>query len=1691
MDGKTGLPLWLFSGYSGRVQAISISSSTVFCGVGARVLSLDSQHQTDEFAHDKHVAGSHGENLGAVTELRMTKWLDDTCPGGRREVLVTGSDAGTVRALHVQKDGQFERLWSFPAEAMSSLGGDSGRVRRFRGRVTSLTVVPPDESRSDLAGGNAIVIAGSRDHTVRALDATTGEHLWCFPELLDYQSSSQSAPKKPGSLRLARAISDDRNLRIGHSGAVTATAVALQVQCDDGSSDMVLSGSADRTVCALSLRTGEQRWCYQGCKGAVTGLAVTAQTVLVLAKDHVVHALDLRTGKQDWSFAGRQAPMTAMAVWQRRKRFVLVRSSEPAVGNLSMVEAGPSFIGHGQNQTMWDARDDDRRLVVTKSDLEKMKVTANEGNRERASQLTSAQIDAFFARLEREAARSEPRSQAVREVDVTMQEKPAHPSVSDSAHIEHRIEKAPKKDGFFILQEQLEDHFVDQFGEEYRLLTDSSNACEICLRRRPIYGEPANEGERALPVWCGVCARQQQVGTCVVEDETQRWHTTLSWYQDGAKHWLFEGQSGLVNGLAILPGIPRFRLIPGEEQAEVNGWRDIVDVVINVSEDCSVRAMDSNTGSQLWVFTGHFTSVKAVAVVDQVSAKLVLEQLETFEEKVNSSSLEALRDSPDTRGIFQEVADMHPKHIAALLLTGTSSSSHDKAWRHKEIELKAAIKSAVRRLLPATIVTGDRSAGETSATVRSLSEDGQELWMFDGHFGDITALAFAKRRPMKRKDPRFNDPLHVLSGSEDSTVRCLHSVTGDQLWVFDGHNEGITALASTPDNVFSGAKDHTVRCLDMHDGMQVWVFRHTEQVTALAVDRKYVYVGGLLGKILLLPANARGLGAVVRPVHVIADAHTAAITGLAIASHRFTGRYLYSASNKIVLSPIIPIERLGIVTFVDLADAGNIVTYSTQVLKPPGQFLGRVAGRLAAAAQIASFAFTPETVPELPPEYQAKITFFGDFSLDLGGYDQAFGIAIAASVAFTIALLVQEYVEFNQFMNPTMIIYTIQWQMANVIAMLSAGILFIPVIKTQVRVIDCSNIGGSWYFDAKSDWSVADGSGSGSAADIDPSVAMECLSLEHMAYVVPGLVMLCLHILLSIRLTRVYLFMELLEVRRNLLDFRGDSTKKLPAEHAMSIERGEHAMIELLCKVAIVSSKVLANNSLDAGIILFFASGVLLFASFRIPPYYGFQANRLLFAIHFLVFWVSGTTLGALWDRFQHPGATFVQENENSWWIGVPLVYLSFPLAIFMFLVVPHIPYSHLYEVRLAKKKKEAEEEKDAQQFQSNEHRPHILKWIDRNHDGHLDRQELDRLLVLAGQDATDDAMYLAMCAEIGVSSPEKGFSSTQFAELLSQLEKPGNKWNRIMPNSTALDRLITSTDVECTLIVYGSFRDDMRGKKIKKDFAQYGEVVRCTVRVRFDDDKGIENSWALVTMKTAVQAKLVEAANGSPYDGAGLFSVATANSSTGLLKGLSTRHLAHADVKIAEARLAKNESSIRRRTPEEWKAIEHTRQERARREKECLPKVLDWVDRNHDGVLGCNELNRLIEAMRWEPLSDDDYERMSEAVGASNQADAWYWFDRTHDTWVPYSETDAEKLEIEFRDWSGEGELLVDVNDSKTVPGRPRHRVHMTRVMEADGISYSLHLIERAIVYGDNDDGGHRSRRVQQAEDKDGTRLH
>jgi hypothetical protein len=106
-----------------------------------------------------------------------------------------------------------------------------------------------------------------------------------------------------------------------------------------------------------------------------------------------------------------------------------------------------------------------------------------------------------------------------------------------------------------------------------------------------------------------------------------------------------------------------------------------------------------------------------------------------------------------------------------------------------------------------------------------------------------------------------------------------------------------------------------------------------------------------------------------------------------------------------------------------------------------------------------------------------------------------------------------------------------------------------------------------------------------------------------------------------------------------------------------------------------------------------------------------------------------------------------------------------------------------------------------------------------------------------------------------------------------------------------------------------------------------------------------------------------------------------------------------------------------------------------------------------------------------------------------SSQAGAWYWLDQVADIWIPYSETDAEKLETAHFSLS-KGEVTVDVDwDHKTTPRRPRHRVHMTP-MDDNGGNVSFKFVERAILYEDQKGTGHRSRRVNQAESEHGKFL-
>ena len=90
---------------------------------------------------------------------------------------------------------------------------------------------------------------------------------------------------------------------------------------------------------------------------------------------------------------------------------------------------------------------------------------------------------------------------------------------------------------------------------------------------------------------------------------------------------------------------------------------------------------------------------------------------------------------------------------------------------------------------------------------------------------------------------------------------------------------------------------------------------------------------------------------------------------------------------------------------------------------------------------------------------------------------------------------------------------------------------------------------------------------------------MECFRGVHWLYVVTGSTLFLVYVGLSARLLRVGGELQNIEaVWYNPLDWRGDSKKRMPYKHALSVATNEHAMWTVAIKtVAVLSTTFLGT----------------------------------------------------------------------------------------------------------------------------------------------------------------------------------------------------------------------------------------------------------------------------------------------------------------------------------------------------------------------------------------------------------------------------------------------------------------------------------------------------------------------------------
>jgi WD40 repeat protein len=100
------------------------------------------------------------------------------------------------------------------------------------------------------------------------------------------------------------------------------------------------------------------------------------------------------------------------------------------------------------------------------------------------------------------------------------------------------------------------------------------------------------------------------------------------------------------------------------------------------------------------------------------------------------------------------------------------------------------------------------------------------------------------------------DGRHVISGSDDNTLRVWDLETGQELRTLEGHTDTVSAVALTYDGrrAVSGSWDNTLRVWDLKDGKALVTLTVDGKVTECAVahDNWTIVAGDSFGRVHFL-----------------------------------------------------------------------------------------------------------------------------------------------------------------------------------------------------------------------------------------------------------------------------------------------------------------------------------------------------------------------------------------------------------------------------------------------------------------------------------------------------------------------------------------------------------------------------------------------------------------------------------------------------------------------------------------------------------------------------------------------------------------------------------------------------------------------------------------------------------------------
>ena len=317
-----------------------------------------------------------------------------------------------------------------------------------------------------------------------------------------------------------------------------------------------------------------------------------------------------------------------------------------------------------------------------------------------------------------------------------------------------------------------------------------------------------------------------------------------------------EGHTSLVTAVAVTPDgrhvvsgsddntLRVWDLATGETKTTLQGHTNSVNAVavtpdgrhvVSGSEDETLRVWDLATGETKTTLQGHTDWVCAVAVTPD-GRHVVSGSGRQHAARLGPGDGGNQNDAPGPYRARSVPWQSHPMVATWSPAPGTTRCAFGTWRRGKPKRRSRAIPAGSM----AVAVTPDGRhvvSGSDDNTLRVWDlATGETKTTLQGHTSSVNAVAVTP------------DGRHVVSGSADHTLRVWDLATGETKTTLQGHTSSVNAVAVTPDgrHVVSGSGDNTLRVWDLATGKTKTTLQgHTSWVNAVAVtpDGRHVVSG--------------------------------------------------------------------------------------------------------------------------------------------------------------------------------------------------------------------------------------------------------------------------------------------------------------------------------------------------------------------------------------------------------------------------------------------------------------------------------------------------------------------------------------------------------------------------------------------------------------------------------------------------------------------------------------------------------------------------------------------------------------------------------------------------------------------------------------------------------------------------------